>query len=271
MNELLQYAFMRNALFAAILASVACGIIGTFVVVKRISFISAGIAHCAFGGIGLGYFLNINPLIAVIPYSILSALGMGIISKKIRIAEDTAIGIFWAFSMALGVIFISLTRGYSPDLFSYLFGNILTVPSHDLTLMIALNAVIILTVSIFFREFVMIAFDEEYALAQGVPSFSLYLVLLSLVALAVVILIRIVGIILVIALLTIPPAIARQYADTVKKMMVLSVIFSMLCTACGLWISYLLDLASGAVIIIIACLGLIASSLFTRIRAKSSS
>ncbi len=128
MIEALQFEFMRNALLAALFASIACGIIGTYVVVKRIVFISGGIAHAAFGGIGLGYLLGVNPLLGVIPFSILAALAMGLVSRSGKVSEDTGIGIIWATGMAAGIIFIGLSKGYAPDLFSYLFGNILTVP-----------------------------------------------------------------------------------------------------------------------------------------------
>ena len=148
---LLQYEFMRNALLAIILASIACGIIGVYIVVKRIVFISGGIAHASFGGIGLGYFLGINPVWGIIPFSIISALVMGLVSKRTKLPEDTAIGIIWAFGMSLGVIFIGLSPGYAPDLFSYLFGSILTVTTTDLIIMLILDLVIIIVVSLFYN------------------------------------------------------------------------------------------------------------------------
>ena len=158
--EILHYEFMRNALVAAVLVNIACGIVGTYVVIKRMVFISGGISHATFGGIGLGYFLGINPILVAIPFSILCALGIGIISKRTKVSEDTAIGIFWAVGMALGIIFINLTPGYTPNLFSYLFGNILTIPYFDLIIMLILDAVIILIVFLFHREFTAMSFDE---------------------------------------------------------------------------------------------------------------
>ncbi len=250
MIEALQYEFIRNALLSAILASIACGIIGTYVVVKRIVFISGGIAHAAFGGIGLGYFLGINPVLGVIPFSIASALGIGLVSKKSKLPEDTTIGIFWSMGMALGVIFIGLTPGYAPDLFSYLFGNILTVPSSDIRLMLILDTIIIVVVSLLYKEFLALSFDEEFAKTSGIKVMTLYLVLLSLVAITVAMLVRIVGIILVIALLTIPAAIAKQYTDSLRKMMFLSILLGVMFTLCGLWFSYFFDMASGATIIL---------------------
>ena len=173
MIELIQYDFMRHALLAALLASVACGIIGVYVVVKRIVFISGGIAHAAFGGIGLGYFLGIEPLLGVVPFSIAAALSMGTVGRRTKIPEDTAIGILWAMGMALGVIFIGLTPGYAPDLFGYLFGSILAVPPADLLLMLCLDGAIILIVLAYYHEFQAISFDEEYATALG-PRASAY-------------------------------------------------------------------------------------------------
>jgi zinc transport system permease protein len=268
MFEILQFEFMQNALFAAILGSIACGIVGSYVVVKRIGYIGGGIAHAAFGGIGLGYFLGINPLYCIVPFSILSALGIGLISKKTRVSEDTAISIFWSAGMALGVIFIGLAPGYAPGLFSYLFGNILTVPRQDVYFMAGLNLLIFLTVLLFYKEFLAISFDEEYAEASGVKTTFFYLLLLSMVALTIVMLVRIVGIILVIALITIPPAIAKQYTDNLIKMMGLAAVIGVFLTISGLFISYVLDIASGASIIILLAFSFILSSGATRIRKQ---
>lgn len=252
MIEVLQFEFMRNAFLAALLASLACGIVGTYVVVKRIVFIAGGISHAAFGGIGLGYWLGVNPMWAVTPFSLAAAVLIGIISQKSKAAEDTTIGVFWSLGMALGIIFIGLTPGYAPDLFSYLFGNILTVSMNDIYILLILDVVIIGTVLFLHREFQAIAFDEEYALASGLPVFWLYLGLLALIALTVVILIRIVGIILVIALLTIPAAISKQWVSSLAKMMFISPLWAALFTCSGLILSYYLDVASGATIILIA-------------------
>jgi len=252
MIEILQFEFMRNALIAALLASIACGIIGVYVVVKRIVFISGGIAHAAFGGIGLGYFLGVNPVLGVIPFSIAAALIMGVISKRTKIPEDTAIGILWVMGMALGVIFVALSPGYAPELFGYLFGSILTVPTSDIILMLSLNAAIIAVVFSLHREFQAISFDEEYATTIGLPTERLYLLLLCLIALTVVLLIRVVGVILVIALLTIPAAMSRQFTHRLSSMMFLSVFLCAVFTVCGLWLSYAFDLPSGATIVLVS-------------------
>ena len=259
MFELLQYEFIRNALLAVLLASIACGIIGVYVVVKRIVFISGGIAHASFGGVGLGYFLGVNPIWGIIPFSILSALAMGLVSKRTRIPEDTAIGILWALGVSLGIVFIGLSPGYAPDLFSYLFGNILTVTSVDLIIMLILDLVIIMVVFLFYKEFLALSFDDEFATVVGVPTVKLYFLLLCLIALTIVVLMKVVGIIMIIALLTIPAAISKQYTSNLKKMIFISILLSAIFGLGGLWLSYQLNLASGATIVIVSGIGFILS------------
>ncbi|KAF5074947.1 High-affinity zinc uptake system membrane protein ZnuB [anaerobic digester metagenome] len=265
MTGILQYTFMQNAFLAAVLVSVACGLVGTYVVVKRIVFISGGISHAAFGGIGLGYFLGVNPILAAIPFSIASALLMGLTSKKVKVSEDTAIGILWSLGMAIGIIFINLTPGYVPDLMSYLFGSILTVPTSDLVVMFILDIIIITMVYLLRREFQGISFDEEFSQVMGMHTTAIYLLLLSLVALSVVVMIKVVGVILVIALLTIPAAIAKQYTYHLGRMMILSVILGMILTTGGLYISYLFNLASGATIVLVLGLGFFVSSIIQKL------
>ncbi len=270
MLEALQYEFMRNALLAGLLAAVACGIVGVYVVVKKIVFISGGIAHASFGGIGLGYFLGINPIIGALFFSLASGLAIGGVTRRTKLPEDTAIGILWAVGMALGVVFIALTPGYAPDLMSYLFGNILTVPMSDIMLMLALDAVIIGVVVALYKEYLILSFDEEYGTTVGMPVEKLYFLLLALIALTVVVLIRVVGMILVIALLTFPAAMARQFTHNMKTMMFLSVLFGFLFTLGGLWLSYVLKLPSGATIILLGGTVLALSFGVSRLRLKNS-
>jgi zinc transport system permease protein len=264
MLEILQYSFMQNAFLAAILVSVACGVVGSYVVIKRIVFISGGISHSAFGGVGLGYFLGVNPLLAAVPFTLLAAIGIGLIKKRMEVSEDTAIGILWSVGMALGIIFINLTPGYAPDLLSYLFGNILTVPPSDLYLMLLLDVVILVTVYLFQREFLALSFDEEFSTVVGMPAEAIYLLLLALVALSVVVLIKVVGVILVIALLTIPAAISREYTNRLGQMMVLSVALGIVLTTGGLILSYIFNLASGATIVLFMALAFLISSLIQK-------
>jgi zinc transport system permease protein len=270
MAGILEYGFMQNAFLAAVLVSVACGLVGTYVVIKRIVFISGGISHAAFGGIGLGYFLGINPILAAIPFSILSALIIGFTSKKVNVSEDTAIGILWSVGMAIGIIFINLTPGYVPDLLTYLFGSILTVPPSDLMIMFILDLIIIATVLIFRREFLSICFDDEFSKVIGMHTTLIYLLLLSLVALSVVVLIKVVGVILVIALLTIPAAIAKQYTFNLKMMMILSIGMGMLLTVAGLYFSYLFNLASGATIVLVLGLAFLLSTFYKKFTSNPS-
>ncbi len=269
MLEVLQYQFMQNALLAGLLAAIACGIVGVYVVVKKIVFISGGIAHASFGGIGLGYLLGINPVLGAMAFTVASSLGIGLVIRRTRLPEDTAIGILWAMGMALGIIFIGLAPGYAPDLFSYLFGNILTVPFFDLMLILILDVVIIVLVALLYKEFLYLSFDEEFSTISGVPTEGLYLLLLCLVALTVVVLIRVVGIILVIALLTIPAALARQFTHSLKKMMLLAILAGVFFTFSGLWISYVLNLASGATIILVSGTTLFISFGINKLRRRA--
>lgn len=258
MLEALKLEFMRNAVFAGILVSIACGVIGSYVVVKRIVFISGGISHTVFGGLGIAYYLGINPMYGAIVFSILAALGIGTVHIKARQREDTIIGAIWAIGMAIGLIFIALTPGYAIDLMSYLFGNILIVSREDVYLTAALDIFIILTVIFLYKEFLAVCFDEEFARIEGIAVEAVYLILLCLTALAIVILIRVVGIILVIALLTLPAAVASHYARTLKGTMFLSSLLSIAFTLSGLALSYWLsnksnvNLPSGATIIMLA-------------------
>ena len=248
--EIFQFEFMRNALLAGLLASIACGIMGVYVVVKKVVSMSGSIAHASFGGIGLGYLLKFSPVLGAMLFALLSALTMGLVTRKTKLPEDTATGILWALGMALGIIFIGLTPGYAPDLMTYLFGNILTVPGSDLALMLALDILILGIVVAFYKEFLLLSFDEEFSTSVGMPVNALYLLLLCMIALTVVVLIRVVGMILVIAMLTFPAALARQFTHDMKRMMLLAVIFGILFTLGGLWLSYMLNLASGATIIL---------------------
>jgi zinc transport system permease protein len=265
-EAILEQEWMRNALYAGLLASLACGIVGSYVVIKRIVFISGGIAHASFGGIGMGYFAGISPVTGAMIFAVLSAMGMGLVTRRTKLPDDTVIGILWAVGMALGILFIWLSPGYAPGLFSYIFGNILTVPRSDLVLMLILNAVIILAVIALYKEFLALAFDEEFSKVAGIPVELLNLLLLAMIAFTVVVLIRVVGIILVIALLTIPATLARQFTYDLRKMMLLAVVFGMFFTLSGLWLSYEFDLASGATIILVAAAVLIAYFGVSRLR-----
>ena len=243
------YDFFVNAVLAAFLAAISCGIIGTYVVTRRIVFISGGITHASFGGIGIGYFFGINPILGAAAFAVLSALGIEYSSRKADIREDSAIAILWALGMAIGVIFVFMTPGYAPNLMSYLFGNILTVTSLDLYMLLGLCIIIIAFFTLQFKNILYISFDENYARARQLPVNTIKYVLISLVALTIVFNIRVVGIILVISLLTIPQTIANMFVKRFFNIMLLSVIVALFGTLSGLMLSYYFDIPSGASII----------------------
>jgi zinc transport system permease protein len=259
MWEALQFEFMRNALLAGILVSVSCGIIGTLVVVNRIVFISGGIAHAAYGGIGIAFYTGIPPELGAALFSFVASMIMGVASLKSRERVDAIIGVMWALGMAIGIILIDLTPGYNVDLMSYLFGSILTVGRSDIWFMLSLVLVTFVVVLVFYKEFLAMSYDEEFSFVVGIPVKTLYFVLLGLIALSVVVIIRVVGIILVIALISIPPYIAEKYTRSLGKMMLLSSLLGMFFTITGLWLSFRYNLTSGATIILVAGLAFFVS------------
>jgi zinc transport system permease protein len=250
--EALRFEFMQNALLAGLLAGIACGIIGCLVVVNRIVFITGGIAHATYGGIGLAIFLGISPLLGGLGFSLAIAVIMALISLQNKRRADTIIGVLWALGMAVGIILIDLSPGYNVDLMSYLFGSILAVPRSDLWMMLALDLAIFGVFGFFYKDLVAMSYDDEYAALMGVPVKKLYILLLSLIAVSVVVIMRVVGLILVIALFTISPYIAEKYSRSLKTMILLSIVFNMAFTVIGLGLSYAFNLTSGAVIILVA-------------------
>jgi zinc transport system permease protein len=264
LDSLFNHAFLQNALLGGVLASVACGVMGTYVVVKRIGYLAGGIAHSVLGGMGIAYFAGESPIGGALVASIVAALIIGGVHLKWRQQEDTIISAIWAVGMALGVVFISRTPGYNIDLMSYLFGNILMISRGQLGLILIMDIVVIATVMLLYRQLLAVAFDEEYARLRGLPVTGLYLLLLCLVALTVVMLIQVVGLILVIALLTLPAAIARQYTVSLGRMMVLAALLGAAFTSGGLAISYGPDLPPGATIILLAGAAYLLSSVIYR-------
>ena len=267
-EALARHSFLQNAVAAGILASLGCGIVGTYVVVKRIGFMAGGIAHAVLGGMGAAIFFGLNPVGGALAAAILAALLIGWISLRWHQHEDTLIGAVWAVGMAVGIIFISRTPGYTSDLMSYLFGNILMVPREDLIFMATMDAVIILIVALFYKQFLAIAFDEEYTRLQGVPVDALYLLLLCMVAVTVVLLIQVVGLILVIALLVLPAAIASQHVGSLGRIMVLATLLGILFTGGGMALSYGPNLPAGATIILLAGGAYLLSTVVTGLRRR---
>jgi zinc transport system permease protein len=268
MIEAFQSEFMRNALLAGLLASVACGIIGTLVVVNRIVFISGGIAHAAYGGIGLAFFFGIAPLAGAVGFALVIAMIMSAVTLKNKQRADTVVGVLWAVGMALGIIMIDLTPGYNADLMSYLFGSILAVPRADIVMMALVDLGVLVIVGSLYNSFLAMSFDEEFAKAMGVRVGMLYYVLLGMIALSVIMLIRIVGLVLVIALLTIPPFIAEKFCRSLKAMMIISVFLNFFFSLAGLWFSYRFNLTSGATIIMVAAAFFFASLVYERVRGQ---
>ncbi|WP_417594210.1 metal ABC transporter permease [Oceanospirillum sp.] len=247
-----EQTFLQNALLAGVLTSIACGLIGSYVVVMRISYLAGGIAHSVMGGMGVAYYLGGSPFIGALIAAVISALIIGMVKLYWQEREDTLIGALWAAGMAIGIIFISQTPGYQVDLMSYLFGNILLVAQNDLWLMAGMDAVIVVAIALLYRPFQAVAFDPQFAKLRGLPVNVLYLLLLCIVALTVVLMIQVVGLILVIALLTLPAAIAGHYTRTLASMMGLASLLGLLFTSGGLAISYQPDLPAGACIILLA-------------------
>lgn len=247
--ELFQLQFFQNAIFAAFLASILCGIIGSYIVARRIVFISGGITHASFGGIGIAWFLGLNPILGAAIFGVISAFGIEWLSKKTDVRQDSVIGILWALGMAIGIIFIYLTPGYAPNLTSYLFGSILTVGATDLWLLAIFTVLTILLLILFFKPILFVAFDENYAKTQRMPVAFVNYLMIALVALAIVLNIRVAGIILVISFLTIPQTIANMFTKKFINMIFLSILIGFMGSFLGLIISYQISAPSGATII----------------------
>ncbi|HLN19954.1 MAG TPA: metal ABC transporter permease [Bacteroidales bacterium] len=248
-QSLFQYDFIVRGAAGVLFASITAGLAGTYVVSRRMVFLSGGITHASFGGIGIGYFLGINPVLGAAIFGILSALGIEFLSVRQKIREDSAIGILWALGMAVGIIFIYLTPGYTPNLMGYLFGSILTVTNADLIALGAMSALLIMYFTIFYRTILYISFDEQYA-----RTYSSYVDLIkyfttSLIALTIVLNIRMAGVVLVISLLTIPPNIAMLFTKAYIKIIMFSIIAGFVGTATGYVVSWIAGIPVGATII----------------------
>lgn len=238
--ELFSYDFFIHAFWASLFAAISCGIVGTYIVSRRIVFVSGGITHASFGGIGIGYFLGWNPLLGAAIFAILSGLGIQLFTEKAKVREDSSIAIWWSLGMAIGIIFVYLTPGYAPNLMSYLFGSVLTVSVTELWLMGALSVILILFFVLFYRLILYVAFDEEFAKTTGLPVSVINYLLISLIAITIVLNIRVVGIILILSLLTLPQATANLFTKDFKRMLPLSVLFAFIGSFVGLLFSFLL-------------------------------
>ena len=248
-TNIFQYEFIIKGLLGAAFASITAGLAGTYVVSKRMVFLSGGITHASFGGIGIGYFIGINPVIGAAVFGILSALGVEYLSVRQKIREDSAIGILWAFGMAIGIIFIYLTPGYTPNLMSYLFGSILTVSNADIIALGIMSVILIFYFGIFYRTILYISFDEIFARTYSSYVDVFKYITTSLIALTIVLNIRMAGVVLVISLLTIPPNIAMLFTRVYFKIVLWSVLAGFIGTATGYAISYFAGIPVGATII----------------------
>lgn len=259
--DALQHDFFLRALAAGLLASIACGVIGSFVVVKRMASISGGLSHAAFGGVGLGYLLGFGPLLGATAFALLSGVVIAWAYRVRRQGLDALIAMVWAVGMALGIVFIKLAPGYAPDLMSYLFGSILLVAPEYLLVTAGLDVLVVAASVLLFKELQAVSFDEEFSEVTGAPVDAVFHLLMALTALTVVVLIRVVGVILVIALLTIPAAIARQWTESLPRMMAVAIVVGAACTTAGLFASWWLsvrfevDVPTGPAIILIAAAG----------------
>ena len=268
--EIFQYKFLAHAALACLLCGIACGIIGTYVVCRRLVFLSGGITHASFGGIGMAYYFGANPLLGALIFSILSAWGIETFTSRKHIREDSAIGLIWSLGMAIGIIFIYLTPGYAPNLMSFLFGNILSVTSTDIVWMAIVDAVILLIFATMYRPILYVAFDREYARSQNFPTRIISYLMATLVAITIVISIRVVGIVLLISLLTIPAVIGNLISKSFSRILVYGSVIAALSAFAGLYISYKTNIPSGASTIFVLTLTLIAVKTTTFVRNKRS-
>jgi zinc transport system permease protein len=266
MTEALQYEFMQHALISGLLASVICGVIGTLVVVKRIVFIAGGVAHAAYGGVGLAFFLGLPVLASAMGFAVIITAMMAWVTKSQKHRADAVIGVLWAAGMALGVILTDLTPGYQGELISYLFGSILAVPLTEIYFMAGLALLIMALVGFFYHDFLAMSYDEDFSRVRGIPVDMLYVILLVLIAASVVFIVRVVGLILVIALLTIPPLMLERRVKSLSTMIWASILCNLLFTLAGLSLAYHYNLTSGATIISVAVTAYCGSAFLSKIR-----
>jgi ABC-type Mn2+/Zn2+ transport system permease subunit len=264
MFEILSSAFMQKALLVGIIVSLISGLISVFVVLRQMSFIGAGISHAAFGGVAIGFFTGINPTITAIFYCIAVAIGIELVSRKGKVSEDVSIGIFFASSMALGIVLVSLSKKYNVDLFGYLFGNILAITDREVLLSLFMAVLVIGVIILFLKEIFLITYNEEIARVGGIPVRGINILFLIALSVSIVISMKIVGIILISALLVIPGATAQLFAKNLYLMIVTSCGVAVLSTVLGLFFSYEFDIAPGGSIVLTATAIFLTALLFKR-------
>ena len=251
MTDLLQYAFFQNALLGSLLTAIACGIVGTYIVSRRLVFITGGITHTSFGGLGIGFYAGVNPILTALIFSVMSAFGVEWVSRKQGIREDSAIAGFWSLGMALGVIFIFLTPGFAPNLSAYLFGNILTISYTDILWIGVLATVLIIFFLLFHREILYVAFDNDFAVTQRLPVKLVEYTMMFFIAVTIVLSIRLGGLMLLMSMVTIPQITINLFTSNFNKIILGSVVLGFLGCLAGLILSYFLNVPSGAFIILV--------------------
>lgn len=247
--ELLSYPFFQNALLGSLFACIACGIVGTYVVVRRLVFISGGITHTSMGGLGIGFYFGWNPIFSAMIFSILSAFGIEWLSSRQGVREDSAIGTFWSLGMAIGIIFIYLKPGFAPNLNDYLFGNILTITMTDIKYLAILSVVLSITFFLFRRKILYAAFDPDFARTRNIPVNFIKYAMMAFIAITIVLSIRLVGIVLLMSIFTVPQMTANLFTSNFVKMIFLSILIGFIGCIIGLFLSAVLDVPSGVFII----------------------
>lgn len=267
-EAILSYRFMQNALLAALLSGILCGLIGVIIVEKRLVMMTGGVAHTAYGGVGLGYLCGFSPLLGASLFALLAAFGIGGLRRRGGNRTEVLISLFWALGMAAGMMFVAFTPGYPPDINSYLFGNILTVTSLDLLLMLILAALVLVLFCIFYQDIKAYLFDETFSAVSGLFVRVLEHLILGLIALSVVVLLRVTGIMLAIALLAAPAATAATFTRRLLPRMLSAAAISVGCSLLGLSLSFYLNIPSGATIVATAALAYGAAALIRALRAR---
>ena len=262
-SDILSYDFMQRALIACILSGISCGIVGSYIVARRMVFLSGGITRASFGGLGIALYAGIIPTLGALIFAILSAIGIEFSSRRIKMREDSAIGIMWSLGMAIGALFMSLRPGYASDLTSYLFGNILLVDSSDIVMLGILSVTLIIGAIAMLRRIMYVTFDEDYARSQGMATQCIAYTMAIIVSLAIVLSIKVMGLFLLISLMTIPTVVANTLTKDYRKIALLSAVIGIIGNILGFIFSYNFNLPTGSCIIFILTIALICVKLLT--------
>jgi len=250
MIKFFEYQFVQNAFVASVLLSILIGLVGSYIVARRLVFLSGGITHASFGGVGIAWYLGLNPIAGAAVFAVLTALGLEVLTQNKKLREDSAIGMLWSFGMAIGIFFVFLTPGYAPNLMSYLFGDILTISSTDVWLLVALSIITLIFYAVFYHAILFYAFDPNYAKTQHLPVVFINIILKIIIALVIVFSIRAVGIILLISLLTIPANVANLFTNKFTKIISFSFLVSMISLIVGIIFSYWFNVPTGATVVL---------------------